>query len=58
MVCLGGKRETYIGNGPYRMTEWVPGSYIIYEKNEHYWDIASLGPEKIKFVLMEDDVAT
>jgi oligopeptide transport system substrate-binding protein len=49
--------KTYIGNGPYKMTEWVPGSHIIYEKNENYWDYANLGTNKIKFVLMEDDVA-
>jgi len=48
---------TYIGNGPYKMTEWVPGSYIKYEKNENYWDYAKLGPDSIKFVLMADDVS-
>ncbi len=49
--------KTYIGNGPYKMTEWVPGSHMIYEKNENYWDYANLGTNKLKFVLMEDDVA-
>ena len=51
------KADTYIGNGPYRMTEWVASSYIMYEKNPNYWDVANLGTEKIKFVLMEDDNA-
>ena len=51
------KAETYIGNGPYRMTEWVASSYILYEKNPNYWDFENLGTEKIKFVLMEDDNA-
>jgi oligopeptide transport system substrate-binding protein len=50
-------QKTYIGNGPYKMAEWVPGSHIIYEKNKNYWNYAKLGPDKIKFVLMEDDVA-
>ena len=49
--------KTYIGNGPYKMTEWVPGSHMIYEKNKNYWDYKNLGSEKIKFVLMEDDNA-
>ncbi len=49
--------ETYIGNGPYKVTEWVPGSHILYEKNENYWDFKNLGTKKIKFVLMEDDNA-
>jgi len=49
--------KTYIGNGPYKMVEWVPGSHITYEKNENYWNYKALGPEKIKFVLMDDDNA-
>ncbi len=49
------KVETYIGNGPYKMSEWVPSGYIKYVKNELYWDYKNLGPATIKFVLMEDD---
>lgn len=51
------KPETYIGNGPYKMTEWVPGSHILYTKNENYWDFDNLGTKNIKFVLMDDDTA-
>jgi len=49
--------ETYIGNGPYKMTEWVPGSHMIYERNKNYWDYKNLGANKIKFVLMEEDTS-
>jgi oligopeptide transport system substrate-binding protein len=48
---------TYIGNGPYKMVEWVPGSHITYAKNENYWDYANLGAQNLKFVLMDDDAA-
>ena len=48
---------TYVGNGPYRMIEWVPGSHILYEKNPNYWNFSALGPEKIRFVLMDDNNA-
>jgi len=51
------KVETYIGNGPYKITEWVPGSHITMSKNEHYYNVSKLGPNNIKFVLMDDDVA-
>ncbi len=51
------KPETYIGNGPYKVTEWVPGSHITYTKNKEYWDYKNLGTENIKFVLMDDDTA-
>ena len=47
--------ETYIGNGPYKIAEWVPGSKIVYTKNENYWDAKNIIPEKINFVLMEED---
>lgn len=46
--------ETYIGNGPYKISEWVPGSHMIYVKNEHYWDAASITFDSIKFALIED----
>ncbi len=49
--------ETYIGNGPYVMKEWVHDAYILMEKNEYYWNYEKLGPDEIKFVLMEDDNA-
>lgn len=51
------KVETYVGNGPYKMSEWVPGGYIKYVKNEFYWNYKNLGPADIKFVLMDDDSA-
>ncbi|MEF9955360.1 MAG: peptide ABC transporter substrate-binding protein [Clostridium sp.] len=50
--------KTYIGNGPYKISEWVPGSYITYVKNENYWDAASITFDSIKFALMEDSNAS
>ena len=49
--------ETYIGNGPYKLVEWVNKSHMIYEKNENYWDAENIVSDKIKFVLLEDDNA-
>ena len=49
--------NTYIGNGPYKMTEWVSGSHMVYEKNSNYWNLGALGPDKIRFVLMDDNNA-
>lgn len=46
--------ETYIGNGPMKMSEWVPGSNITMVPNENYRDPASVTVNSIKFVLMED----
>ncbi|MDR1212100.1 MAG: peptide ABC transporter substrate-binding protein [Spirochaetaceae bacterium] len=48
--------STYIGNGPYRLREWVHNSYLLFEKNPNYYDPAS-GPDLIRFALMDDDNA-
>lgn len=45
---------TYIGNGPYKMSEWVHNSYIKAVKNETYYDYDKLGPNSINFQLMDD----
>ncbi|MDR1705651.1 MAG: peptide ABC transporter substrate-binding protein [Clostridiales bacterium] len=50
--------DTYVSNGPYTMTEWVRGSYIKYVKNENYWNNDALGPDSIRFVLIEDNNAS
>ncbi len=48
---------TYISNGPYKMKEWVHDSYILFEKNKNYWNTKEIGPDSIKFVLMDEDSA-
>lgn len=45
---------TYIGNGPYKMSEWSHNAYIMAVKNENYYDYAKLGPDSIKFTLLDD----
>lgn len=49
--------KTYVGNGPYMMTEWVPSSHMLYVKNPNYWNVDKLGTPSIKFVLMDDNNA-
>jgi len=49
--------ETYVGNGPYKMTEWVHTSYIMTVPNENYYDVEALGPDSIKYSLMDDENA-
>lgn len=49
--------ETYISNGAFKITEWVPGSHIIMSKNENYWNASEVKLGSIKFALMEDSNA-
>ena len=46
--------DTYVTNGPYKMSEWVHNSYIKAVKNDNYYDAANLGPKSITFQLMDD----
>lgn len=48
---------TYVTNGPYTLTSWTHNSEMIYAKNANYYNVDSLGPDEIKFVLMADDNA-
>ncbi|MEI8215709.1 MAG: peptide ABC transporter substrate-binding protein [Eubacteriales bacterium] len=48
---------TYISNGPYKLISWEHNSAMVFEKNQYYYDLKSLVPDQIKFVLMDDDNA-
>ncbi|MEG1931784.1 MAG: peptide ABC transporter substrate-binding protein, partial [Pygmaiobacter sp.] len=45
---------TYVSNGSFTVTDWVPGEYILMSKNENYWNADAIKLNTIKFVLMED----
>jgi oligopeptide transport system substrate-binding protein len=47
--------KTYIGNGPFKMKEWVHDSNITLVKNENYWNAKTIVGNELKFVLMADD---
>ena len=49
--------DTYISNGPFMMTEWVPGSHITFSKNPNYWNAEAIKLDKLEFELIEDDNA-
>ncbi|WP_157153522.1 peptide ABC transporter substrate-binding protein [Brachyspira murdochii] len=51
------KPETYIGNGPYIMSERNIDENIIMVKNPNYWNADSIVAEKITFVLMQNGAA-
>ena len=49
--------ETYISNGPFYVSEWVPGSYIMMSKNPYYWNADAIKLDGIKWNLIEDSNA-
>lgn len=52
--------ETYVCNGPYKITSWTPSEKIVCEKNENYvggWDSERIVNNKLTFLLLEDSSA-
>lgn len=49
--------DTYIGNGAYKMVEWSHNAYILTEKSETYYNYDNLGPDTIKYTLLDDSNA-
>lgn len=50
--------ETYVGNGPLMVTEWVPSSHIVFSKNPNYWNADAVKLDSVKALLMEDPNAS
>jgi len=51
------KVENIATNGPYKPTEWVPGSHVTTVKNEAHYDAANTKIEGAKFFVLEDQSA-
>lgn len=51
------KPETFVSNGPFMITEWVPGSYIMTAANPNYWNKDAIKLDAIKWLLIEDSNA-
>ena len=49
---------TFVSNGPFYITEWVPDSHIIMSKNPNYWNADAIKLGSIKWNLIEDANAT
>ena len=50
------KPETYVGNGPYKVTEFSQAELVL-EKNEYYWDAESVVTDKLVFAFNDDDTS-
>lgn len=48
---------TYVGMGPFKMTEFKVDDVANFEKNEYYWNAANVKLGGVKYYLSEDNVA-
>ena len=51
------KIENIAVNGPYKPTEWVPGSHVLTTKNDTHYAVDSLKIDGVKFHTLEDQSA-
>ncbi len=45
---------TLVGNGAYRLVDWVAHAHIALERNPAYWDAASVGVDRVLFYPTEN----
>lgn len=48
--------ESYIGNGPFKMSEWKEKESMTFVKNKNYWDSNNVKLEKLVIKLIDDEV--
>lgn len=49
------KETTYVGNGPFKLSEWKHHNMIVAEKNPLYWDQKIVTLSKVKMVMVSED---
>ena len=53
--------DTYVCNGPYMITDWIPSERIVLSKNPNYvggWDSSKIVSDTITLLLLEDSSAS
>ncbi|NRG46331.1 peptide ABC transporter substrate-binding protein [Bacillus sp. CRN 9] len=46
--------ESFVGNGPFNLTEWEHDSHFVMEKNERYWDAENVKLDKVHWAMVDD----
>ncbi|RKD26744.1 hypothetical protein BEP19_16210 [Ammoniphilus oxalaticus] len=47
--------SSYIGNGPFQLTEWEHGNKLVLAKNPDYWDADTVQLEQIEMMMLNED---
>lgn len=48
--------ETYVSNGPFKMSDWVEKESITFVKNENYWKKDQIKLETLEYRVIDDEV--
>ena len=46
--------ESFVGNGPFILSEWKHDSHMIMKKNPEYWDADSVNLDKVNWAMVND----
>ncbi|MCR8847457.1 peptide ABC transporter substrate-binding protein [Rossellomorea sp. SC111] len=46
--------DTFVANGPFKLTEWEHDSHFVMEKNDQYWDKESVKLDKVHWAMVND----
>ena len=46
-----------VGTGPFMVKEWVPGSHLLLERNEYYWEEGKPYLDEVRMDYLPDDNA-
>ncbi|WP_110928148.1 peptide ABC transporter substrate-binding protein [Bacillus massiliglaciei] len=46
--------DTYVSNGPFKLTKWEHDSEAVIEKNENYWDRNAVNLNKVTYKMVND----
>lgn len=50
------KPDTYVSNGPFKMSEWKEKESITFVKNENYWDAENVKLKTLEVKLIDDQI--
>lgn len=53
-TSYGSSPETTLYSGPFTVAEWTPGSEIVFEKNDAYWNAENIQLEKVTEIFSAD----
>ncbi|QED46313.1 peptide ABC transporter substrate-binding protein [Cytobacillus dafuensis] len=45
---------SFVGNGPFNLTEWEHDSHFVMEKNDQYWDAGTVKLDKVNWAIVDD----
>jgi oligopeptide transport system substrate-binding protein len=48
------KPGKFVGNGPFRLKEWVTNEHIVLERNEKYWDAGAVKQREVRWLPTEN----